>query len=101
MGLATAMNTVFRNFGSSLGAPIAGSILSTFSILVTLGPLGKFSLPTHAAYSFSFYVAAIAFAVSCVVAIFAHEVIGKKAKSELVEYSTGKCPEAVEKPLGS
>ena len=37
MGLATSMNTVFRNVGSSFGAPIAGSILSTFTITVVLG----------------------------------------------------------------
>ena len=90
MGLATAMNTVFRNFGSSLGAPIAGSILSTFTVLITLAPLGKLPFPTQVAYSYTYYVAAIAFAVAFVVALFAHEVIGKKAKSEIVEYSSGK-----------
>src|SRR5208283_4271584 len=31
MGIATSMNTVFRNVGQSIGAPIAGSILSTFT----------------------------------------------------------------------
>ena len=31
MGLATALNAVFRNVGSSLGAPLAGSLLSTSS----------------------------------------------------------------------
>lgn len=97
MGLVTAMNTVFRNFGSSLGAPIAGSILSTFTILVTLGPLGKVPFPTHVAYTYTYYVAAIAFALAFVVALFAHEVIGKKARAELVEYSTGNTPDEAPK----
>jgi MFS family permease len=84
MGLATAMNTVFRNVGSSLGAPIAGSILSTFTVLITLGSLGQFSFPTHTAYTYTYYVAAIAFFLAFVVALFAKEVIGRTAKAEIV-----------------
>lgn len=84
MGLATAMNTVFRNVGSSLGSPIAGSILSTFTILITLGPLGMHTFPTHVAYAYTYYVAAVAFMIAFVVAIFAHEVIGKRAKAEVI-----------------
>ncbi|MDG6997800.1 MAG: MFS transporter [Nitrososphaerota archaeon] len=92
MGLATAMNTVFRNFGSSLGAPIAGSILSTFTILISLGPLGKAPFPTHIAYTYTYYVAVAVFVVAFVVALFAHEVIGKKAKPDIVENNTGNAP---------
>ena len=48
MGLQTAMNTVFRNVGSSLGAPIAGSILSTFTFVVTFGGVSS-AFPTETA----------------------------------------------------
>ena len=88
MGLQTAMNTVFRNIGSSLGAPIAGSILSTFTILVTLGP-NTLALPTETAFKYTYYVAAFAFLLAFVAALFAHEVIGKRAKAELVSTSPG------------
>lgn len=89
MGLATAMNTVFRNVGSSLGAPIAGSILSTFTVMIALGPLGTLPFPTHTAYTDTYYVAAIAFILAFVAALFAHEVIGKKAKAEAIDVVNG------------
>jgi MFS family permease len=88
MGLQTAMNTVFRNVGSSLGAPIAGSILSTFTVLVTVGPT-TLLLPTETAFKYIYYVAAVAFLLAFVAALFAHEVIGKKAKAELISTSIG------------
>ncbi|MGI0091854.1 MAG: MFS transporter [Nitrososphaerales archaeon] len=79
MGLATAMNTVFRNLGSSLGAPIAGSILSTFTVMTVLGE----ALPTETAFKYTFYVAAFAFLLAFVAALFAREVIGRKVKPEV------------------
>lgn len=81
MGLATSMNTVFRNVGQSLGAPIAGSILSTFTFSVALGTI-TLQLPTQAAFQYTYYVAAIAFVFGLVASVFAREVIGKKAKVE-------------------
>jgi MFS family permease len=85
MGLATAMNTVFRNVGSSLGAPIAGSILSTFTVLIFLGPtVGRLAFPTHLAYTYTYYVAAFSFLLAFIAGLFAREVIGKKAKAEVV-----------------
>jgi MFS family permease len=77
MGLATSMNSVFRNVGQSIGAPIAGSILSTFTFTLVLGNL-NIALPTNAAFQYTYYVAAIAFVVSLVASIFAHEVMGKR-----------------------
>ncbi len=88
MGLATAMNTVFRNIGSSLGAPIAGSILSTFTILITLDGFTS-PYPTVTAFHYTYYVAAFVFLLAFVAALFAHEVIGKNAKSELLSVNPG------------
>ncbi len=85
MGLATSMNTVFRNIGQSLGAPIAGSILSTFvfTVMVTInGHTLPLSLPTAAAFQYVYYIAAASFIAGIVISLVAHEVIGKKAHSE-------------------
>lgn len=85
MGLATSMNTVFRNLGSSLGAPIAGSLLSTFTASVVVGtvagkPIYKI-LPTNAAFSYAFDIAAVAFVAVAVVVIVSNEVLGKNSSA--------------------
>jgi MFS family permease len=86
MGLATSLGTVFRNIGSSLGAPIAGSLLSTF--VVTYVIAGRtVSLPTQAAFQYAYYIAVLGFAIALVVSLFAQEVIGKRANKQVVEYS--------------
>jgi predicted MFS family arabinose efflux permease len=77
MGLATSMNTTFRNLGSSLGAPIAGSFISTYTVLYTVGSK-SFSLPAGSAYTYPFYVASAGFIVAFFLVIFAREVINKK-----------------------
>ena len=83
MGLATSMNVVFRNAGSSLGAPIAGSLLSTFAISeVVNGQL--FSIPQNVAFQYSYYFAVAGFIVSLIICLFAREVIGKKVKGEIL-----------------
>lgn len=87
MGLTTAMNTVFRNLGDSIGAPIAGSVLSTFTVSVLVGysKAGTAiyrSFPSAAAFEYCFYIAAAAFAVIAIVILFGREVLGKKAERE-------------------
>ena len=79
MGLATSMNTVFRNIGSSLGAPIAGSLLSTYTASYVLGKV-TVQLPSRLAFQYSYYIAVIAFAASLVLSLFAIEIMGKRAK---------------------
>jgi MFS family permease len=86
MGLATSLSTVFRNIGSSLGAPIAGSLLSTFVTSYVLDGQ-TFSLPTNTAFQYAYYIAVIGFAIALVVSFFGQEVIGKKANKQVVEYS--------------
>jgi MFS family permease len=85
MGLATSLNTVFRNVGQSLGAPIAGSILSTFTFTVMLvihGISVPSAFPTTAAFQYTYYIAAGTFVAGLAVSFLAHEVMGKKAKGE-------------------
>jgi len=86
MGLATSLNTVFRNIGSSLGAPIAGSLMTTFVVAYVIGGQ-TISLPTHTAFHYAYYIAVAGFAVSFVVAIFAQEVMGKNPHKVALERS--------------
>jgi MFS family permease len=84
MGNATSMNAVFRNIGQSLGAPIAGSILSTFTISVVF--FGQtLAVPTKEAFQYTYYVAAIFFVASLLIVLFAREVIGRNAKKVEIE----------------
>ena len=84
MGLATSLSTVFRNVGSSLGAPIAGSLLSSYATSYVVSGV-TVSLPERIAFQYSFYIAVVGFAVSVVLAIFAQEVMGKRARKEIVQ----------------
>jgi MFS family permease len=86
MGLATSMNTVFRNVGQSLGAPVAGSILSTFTATYLLRVKAftiPVSFPSAAAYQYTYYIAAVAFVFSLVASLLAREVMGRRAAKEL------------------
>ncbi len=77
MALGTALNTDFRYIGQSLGAPIAGAILSTYvgSYMISGHVL---SLPTRTAFQYCFYTSVVAFIVVGLLVVFAREVIGKK-----------------------
>lgn len=83
MGLATSMNTVFRSMGSSLGAPIAGSLISTYTVWAFEGYYRNtpmfFSEASRLAFQYSYYIAAACFVGIFIVTLFAHEVLGKKA----------------------
>ena len=84
LGLATSLNTVFRTLGSSMGAPVAGTVLATFTVSIQVGQTGSvpiFALfPAPHAYQYAFYVAAAFFLVLLVVIPFALEVLGKHAQ---------------------
>jgi MFS family permease len=74
MGLATSMNSVFRNVGSSVGAPVSGAILATWVTMTLGGPI-----PSKVAFQWSFGIAVIAFVVTGVIVLFGHEVLGPRA----------------------
>jgi MFS family permease len=84
MGLATSMNTVFRTLGSSLGAPIAGSLISTYTTWVFEGYYNGtpifYSSPSSLAFVYSFYIAAFLFLMAGFVALLSDEVLGGSAK---------------------
>jgi len=79
MGLATSLSSVFRNVGSSLGAPIAASLLSTFTVSVAT-PVGSLAFPSFLAFQWSFGLAAAALLFSAVFVFFGHEVLGSRAR---------------------
>lgn len=77
MGLATSLNAVFRNVGSSIGAPVAGSLLSTFTVVA----YGQ-SFPSAIAFRDAYLIAAAAFVIAGALAVFAKEILGKRAVRE-------------------
>lgn len=83
MGLATALNTVFRAFGTSLGAPIAGSVLSTFTAYVIVG--GHFRmLPTIQAFHYIFIVTTSLLAAVAVLVTLSTEILGRSTAVNVV-----------------
>jgi len=77
LSLATALNTVFRLVGSSVGAPIAGTIMTTYAISVAT-PGGSILVPSPLAYEIIFAIAAASFVLIAVLAIFAREMLGRR-----------------------
>jgi MFS family permease len=85
MGQATAMNSVFRNVGGSVGAPIAGSLLATY--LLTSGSFaGVF--PTHVAFQYAFFIAAAITVVGTVSITLAQEVLGPRRHAKFAHLPT-------------
>ena len=74
MGQATAMNNVFRNLGGSVGAPIAGSLLATYTI--QSGALAGSGLPAHFAFQVAFWIAAAVTLVGGLAVLLSQEVLG-------------------------
>ncbi len=75
MGLATAMNGTFRFLGSSIGAPIAGSILTTYALQESL----FLRIPEGVAYTYIFIIAAILFVAAALMIPLGAEVLGRRA----------------------
>jgi len=80
MGLGTSLNTSFRYIGQSLGAPLAGAILTTY--VATQSVSGHpVLLPTRAAFDDCFYLAGITFVLVGLLALFAREVFRRRTSS--------------------
>jgi len=75
MGQATAMNNVFRNVGSSVGSPVAGSLLATYVTTFTLGPI-HIGVPSHLAFQIAFWIAAVVVLAGGLAVLFGEEVLG-------------------------
>ncbi len=82
MGLATSMNSTFRYIGSSVGAPVAGSVLSFYtvsSIVKTSSGITRFSFPDGTAYFYAFIIGSVALILSAFLVLFAREILGKRS----------------------
>ena len=81
MGIATAMNGTFRNVGSSIGAPVAGSIMSSVTAVFVIGEIGTkpvyATMASSLAFSYIFLIAALSFIVAGLLVFSAREVLGK------------------------
>jgi MFS family permease len=92
MGLATSLNSVFRNVGSSMGAPLAGSLMSTFTVTV----YGQ-SFPSATAFHDAYLIAGVAFVLAAGIALFAHEILGARAiRSDLASDERAPLPSPAE-----
>lgn len=78
MGLATSMNSVFRNVGSAIGAPVSGALLATWLTVVTVDGF-PVTIPSTTAFEWSFAIAVVAFAAAGVIVLFGREVLGPRA----------------------
>ena len=77
MGLATSMNSTFRYIGSSIGAPIAGTVLSLYTVMdVVHTATGQiiFSFPDSTAFRYAFTIGAMSFVIAGFVVLFSREV---------------------------
>ncbi len=79
MGLGTSLNSVFRFMGSSVGAPLAASLMSTYMATYYYRGAIPVQLPDSTAFDYSYYIAAGAFLLSVVIALFAREILGASA----------------------
>ena len=79
IGLASSMNSVFRNLGNSIGTPIAGSILSTF-IVYRYTVSGWRNLPSVLAFHYLYYSGAACLIVIILTTIFSKEILGHERK---------------------
>lgn len=86
MGQATAMNNVFRNLGGSVGAPIAGSLLATYTI--HSGILAGSGLPSHLAFQYAFWIAAGITLVGGLSVLFGQEVLGPNRHAKFAHLPT-------------
>lgn len=89
MGLATAMNATFRNMGSAVGAPLAGSLMSSYTKLVPtrvqvhgVGIWVPLPYPDSTAFLYAFLIAAVVTLAAAVLSLFSHEILGKRAHKE-------------------
>ncbi|ABW02784.1 MFS transporter [Caldivirga maquilingensis] len=90
MGVSTAMNSVFRNLGGTLGPAVAGSLESTFTSLVLMGILpGRnvpllVTVPSMYAFQIGAVISALTVVTIGILAYFSVEVITWRNESQTV-----------------
>jgi len=79
IGIATGLNTVFRNVGAAWGPAIAGTIMNQYQDNINLGKI-ILSVPSHFAYQLIFYITAGLFIVLLFSLFFTTEVLRNNRK---------------------
>jgi len=79
LGIATGLNTVFRNVGAAWGPAIAGTIMNQYQDNINLGKT-ILSVPSHFAYQLIFYITAGLFIVLLFSLFFTTEVLRNNRK---------------------
>ena len=78
MGIATGLNSLFRNVGSSWGPAVAGTFMSMYSTVVNLqtprGPV-EITVPSSQAFRYLFLAAALLYTIVLVASIMIVEVV--------------------------
>ena len=71
MGLATGLNSVFRNIGGAWGPAVAGSLMSMYqaSVLISLKPLFWITLPAKFSYQLMFIVTAVLYVMAIIIIV--------------------------------
>ncbi|MGC8607834.1 MAG: MFS transporter [Vulcanisaeta sp.] len=71
MGLATGLNSVFRNIGGAWGPAVAGSLMSMYqaSVLVSLKPLLWITLPAKFSYQLMFIITTALYVMAIIVIV--------------------------------
>lgn len=84
IGLANGLNTSFSSMGRSIGAPIAASVLTTFSATYVSGTM-TYSMPTLFGFRTTYFLAVAFMLISAIMVAFSREVIGRKVKMQAEE----------------
>lgn len=87
MGLATGLNTVFRNIGSAWGPAVAGSVMSMYqaSVLISLKPILWITLPAKYSYQLMFLITSALYAVAILVILLLAQEIFVKGEIKAME----------------
>lgn len=88
MGLATGLNSVFRNIGGAWGGPaVAGSIMSMYqaSVIVSLKPLLWITLPAKSSYQLMFMITSALYILAIVVIVTLTQEIFVKGEIRVIE----------------
>jgi len=94
MGVATGANSLFRNFGSTWGPAIAGTVMATYYILVRIpGVPRPYPVPTSKAYEVLFGASALIYLFLAVLTLAIVEVMkGGKIRDIAAAEEKGKSP---------
>ena len=86
MGIATGLNTLFRNMGAAWGPAVAGTLMSMYSITIPLMLQGRFiyiKIPKPVAYHYLFILTAIMYIALLFISLLIKEVVKMKTSKKI------------------